>query len=146
MLRGYISPLRYKISIDHHFLYCYLHSVFVHLNDVCGTWLGLKPTLPAEMESFADYYKRTWTGTDYTPFLFTPWMWNQYDNVLACLPRSFNLAEGWHNGFRCLVGCSNHTIWPFIDVLKKELDLTDWKINQKMMRQAPPPQQKKWKD
>ena len=24
-----------------------------------------------------------------------------------------------------------HTIWRFIDVLKKEQDLTDWKINQK---------------
>ena len=37
------------------------------------------------------------------------------------------------------MGCSNPTIWSFIDVLKKEQDLTDWKINQKMMIQPPPP-------
>ena len=73
-------------------------------------------------------------------------MWNQRDKVLACLLRSSNLAEGWHNGFRCLMNYSNPTIWRFIDVLKKERDLTDWKINQKMMRQPPPSQQKKWKD
>ena len=50
---------------------------------------------------------------------------------------SGNLTEGLHNRFRCLMGRSNHTIWRFIDVLKKEQDLTNWKINQKMMRQPP---------
>jgi hypothetical protein len=29
------------------------------------------------------------------------------------------------------MGCTNPTIWRFIDVLKKEQDLTQWKINQK---------------
>ena len=48
---------------------------------------------------------------------------------------SSNLAKGWHNGFRCLMDRTNHIIWRFVDVLKKEQDLTDWKINQKMMRQ-----------
>ena len=43
-------------------------------------------------------------------------------NVLASLPRSSNLAEGWtlDNAFQCLMGCSNPTIWRFIDVLKEE--------------------------
>ena len=47
---------------------------------------------------------------------------------------------------RALMGCTNPTIWRFIDVLKKEQDLTDWKIAQKLMRQPPPPRQKKWLD
>ena len=38
------------------------------------------------------------------------------------------------------MGCSNPSIWRLIDVLKKEQDVTDWKINLKMMIQ------KKWKD
>ena len=114
------------------------------------------------MESFEDYLERSLVGIDSTPALFNPWMWNLHENVFACLPRSSYLAEGWHNRFRCLTGCTNPTIWCFIDVLKKEQDnnnnnnnnnnnirdlyLTDWKINQKMMRQLPPPQHKKWKD
>ena len=89
------------------------------------------------------------------PCIFTLWIWNQHDNVLACLPISSNLADGWNNAFRCLVdirciplfdkwyttyikclmGCSNSKMWRFIDVLKKEQDLTDWKINQDMTRQ-----------
>ena len=57
---------------------------FVYLGDVWDTWLELKPTLPAaEMEFYADYYERTWIGTDSTPALFTPWMGNQHDNVLG---------------------------------------------------------------
>ena len=51
--------------------------------------------------------------------------WNQHDNVLACLPRSAKLAKGWHNGFRCVMGCSNPNIWRLI----KEQDLKNW-INQ----------------
>ena len=47
---------------------------------------------------------------------------------------------------RSLLGCSNPTIWRFLDALKKEQDITDWKIAQKLMRQPPPPQEKKWVD
>ena len=119
---------------------------FVDLGDVLDTWTLLKPTLPSEMEAFAEYYERTWVGTDTTSPLFSPWIWNQRDAVMAGLPRSSNIAEGWHNGFRSLMGCTNPTIWRFIDVLKKEQDLTDWKIAQKLMRQPPPPRQKKWLD
>ena len=74
------------------------------------------------MESFADYM----SGPGLVQTLPLPSSphgcgnWNQHDNVLACLPRSFNFAERWHNAFQCLMGCSNPTIWRFIDVLKKE--------------------------
>ena len=40
---------------------------FVDLGDVL-----LKPTLPSEMEAFAEYYERTWVGTDTTSPLFSP--------------------------------------------------------------------------
>ena len=42
---------------------------FVDLGDVLDTWALLKPTLPSEMEDFADYYERTWIGTDTTSLL-----------------------------------------------------------------------------
>ena len=65
---------------------------------------------------------------------------------MAGLPRSSNIAEGMHNGFRCLMGCTNPAIWRFIAFLKKEQDLTKWKITQKMLRRPPLLRQKKWVD
>ena len=59
--------------------------------------------------------------------LFPPSAWNHHDASLALLPRSSNMAEGWHNGFRSLVRCSNPTIWSFLDALKSEQGLTDQK-------------------
>ena len=43
------------------------------------------------------------------------------------------------------MGCTYPTIWKFIDVLKKQ-DLTDWKIVQKLIKQPPASQHKKWLD
>jgi len=70
--------------------------------------------------------------------------WNQYDCCLAGLPRSSNLAEGWHNGFRSLVQCTNPTIWKFLEALKLEQGLTDQKITDRLMRRPPPQRAAKW--
>ena len=61
------------------------------------------------------------------------------------LPRSSNIAEGWHHGFNSMLSCSNPTIWKFLDCLKKEQDLTDVKITKMMMREVPEPQTAKWR-
>ena len=42
------------------------------------------------------------------------------------------------------MGCSNPTIWRFLDCLKKEQNLTDVKMTQHLMRQPPPPRARKW--
>ena len=85
----------------------------------------LKPNIPSDMAEFVDYFERTWIGTSSTSPLFDHWLWNHYDTVLASLPRSNNIVEGWHNGFQQLVGHSNPNIW--------------------MNREAPPLQPKKWR-
>ncbi|XP_063693751.1 uncharacterized protein LOC134825467 [Bolinopsis microptera] len=59
---------------------------FVDLGDVLDTWTQLKATLPSEMDSFADYYERTWVGTQTSSPLYTHWIWNQRDAVMAGLP------------------------------------------------------------
>ena len=117
---------------------------FVDPGDVVEVWEDLRPTLPADLTDIVAYYERTWIGSAASVPLFSPWMWNHYESVMAALPRSSNIAEGWHNGFRSLMGASNPTIWRFLDVLKMEQDITDWKISQKMMRRAPPPQEPRW--
>ena len=42
------------------------------------------------------------------------------------------------------MGCTNLTIWRFLDCLKKEQNLTDVKITQHMMREPSPPRARKW--
>ena len=78
--------------------------------------------------------------------LFDHTKWNHHDDILLDLPRSSNLAEGWHHGFHTMMGCSNPTIWKFLDVLKKEQNLTDVKVAQHLSRQQPPKRAKKWTD
>ena len=106
--------------------------------------MTLRPTLPADMDAFTSYFESTWMGTPNRPARFDRLSWNQYDCCLAGLPRSSNLAEGWHNGFRSLVQCSNPTIWKFLEALKLEQGLTDQKITERLMRRPPPQRAAKW--
>ena len=117
---------------------------FVPIDDVDMVWRLLKPTLPSDMASFIQYYESTWIGTSSTPPLFAQWSWNQYDACQAGLPRSSNMAEGWHNGFKSLVNCSHPTIWKFLDSLKLEQALTDVKLAKNLMREPVEPRQQKW--
>ena len=66
-----------------------------------------KQNLKNKTASFADYMEYTWIGTSSRHPLFNQWSWNQWDATLVGLPRSFNIAEGWHNGFKSLIGCSH---------------------------------------
>ena len=79
---------------------------FVQLSDLNTTWRHLKPLLPNDMMEFANYYEATWIGTSTTEPLFSHEMWNQHDSTQLLLPRSTNIAEGWHHGFNSLLSCS----------------------------------------
>ena len=96
------------------------------------------------MTNFSTYYENTWVGTSTTNPLFSHDMWNQHDASLMMIPRSSNIAEGWHRGFNSMVSCSNPTIWRFIDCLKAEQALTDVKIAKRLMRERPEPRAHKW--
>ena len=98
---------------------------FVPEQDVEQTWRLLKPLLPADMDSFSSYYERTWIGSSTQNPLFAKEMWNQHDASQMLLPRSTNIAEGWHRGFNSMLSCSNPTLWKFLDCLKAEQSLTD---------------------
>ena len=117
---------------------------FLFPSDVTSTWLNLKATLPHEMASFGDYYERTWIGTSANHPRFVHDIWNQHEGVLAGLPRSSNIAEGWYNGFMSLMGCTKPTVWRFLDVLKKEQGRTEWKAGQKILCLPPKPREPKW--
>ena len=46
------------------------------------------------------------------------------------LPRTNNFIEGWHNGFQSHVGASHPNIYKFLEVLRKEENLTRIKLKQ----------------
>ena len=117
---------------------------FIPSEDMDYAWQTLRPTLPADMDSFTRYFESTWMGTPNRAAVFDPLIWNQYDCCLAGLPRSSNLAEWWHNGFRSLVQCTNPTFWSFLTALKFEQGLTGQKITDRIMRRPPQPRAAKW--
>lgn len=117
---------------------------FVPENDVLTCWRHLEPLLPPDMADFTSYFQRTWIGSSSTDPMFDTAMWNQHDASLMLLPRSSNIAEGWHHGFNSMLSCSNPTIWKFLDCLKSEQSLNDVRLTKRLMREAPEPRAPKW--
>jgi hypothetical protein len=97
-----------------------------------------------------DYFEETWIGRPTRlgvrrPPNFSLELWNQYDSTLAGLLKTNNNVEGWHRAFSSLLGSCHPTIWqlyPTIDILKNQQNLTDIKINQFIVGQEPPKQKK----
>ena len=98
-------------------------------------------TAPPSSSGTQEY---TWFGTSSSDPLYDKLGWNQWDATIRGLPRSSNLAEGRHNGFKSIVNCTNPTIWNFMDALQLEHSLTELKIVKHLTRTPPPPRQKKW--
>ncbi len=48
------------------------------------------PNFDQRLEPFADYVKRTWIGTNVTPPLFPPALWNVRDRTIQNEPRTNN--------------------------------------------------------
>ena len=69
---------------------------FVPVDDIGYAWEVLKPTIPSDMDDYTQYYESTWIGTPNSHAKFDPACWNQHYSALAGLPRSSNIAEGWH--------------------------------------------------
>ena len=76
---------------------------FVPEDDVDDTWRLLKPLLPPDMTEFSRYYEATRIGSSGNRPTFAHDMWNQNAAGHSLLPRSTNIAEGWHRGFNSTV-------------------------------------------
>ena len=74
--------------------------------DVLQAWRLLKPLLPVDMAEFASYFENTWIGTSTCNPLYSHDMWNQHDASQLMIPRSSNIAEGWHHGFHSILEVS----------------------------------------
>ena len=118
---------------------------FVPEDTIPTAWRQLKPILHADMSTFLDYFEYTWVGSSFRNPIFSHDRWNQHEATALLLPRSSNIAEGWHHGFNSMLSCSNPTIWKFLTCLKKEQDITDVKITKMLMKEAPEPRTAKWR-
>ena len=115
---------------------------FVSEEDVDDTWRLLKPllVLPPDMIEFTRYYEAIWIGSYDNRPTFAHDMWNQKAAGRSLLPRSTNIVKCWYWGFNSMLGCSNPTIWKFLDCVKAEQSLTDMKKKTKQIMTERPQQ------
>ncbi len=117
---------------------------FVPDDDVLYAWQQLRPQLPSDLHAFAAYIEYTWVGSRSSNPLFPIPTWNQHDASLMKLPRSTNMAEGWHHGFNSMLSCTHPTIWKFLEALKKEQNLTRLKLVRMRQFDEPDIRAAKW--
>ena len=96
------------------------------------------------MAELASYYENSWTGTATSNSFYAHDIWNQHDASQLMIPRSSDIAEGWHHGFHSLMSCSKLTFWKFLDSLKAEQSLGDVKLTKRLLREVPEPRAPKW--
>ena len=78
--------------------------------------------------------------------LFDLGLWNMYNQTLDDLPRTNNAVEGWHRSFQANVGAYHPNFWKFIDILKREQNLTQVNIAQAQAGHQPEPQRRRYLD
>ena len=69
---------------------------------------------------------------------------NQHDASLIRLPRSSDIAEGWHHGFNSMLSCNHPTIWKFMEALKKEHNLIRMQLGRMRQLEEPERRAAKW--
>ena len=85
------------------------------------------------MIEFTRYYEATWIGSSGNRPTFALGPEHRWQQPLAML-------EGWYWGFNSMLGCSNPTIWKFLDCVKAEQSLTDMKKKIKQIMKERPEQ------
>lgn len=103
------------------------------------------------IQPIVDYFEDTWIGrpgrrNQRRNPIFPHSLWNCYEATLEDLPKTNNSVEGWHRGFSQLLGASHPSIWKFIDGLKKEQSLNEFKVEQYISGQQPPAGRQIYKD
>ena len=69
-----------------------------------------------------------------------------YNQTLDYLPRTNNAVEGWHGSFQANVVAYHPDFWKFIDILKREQNLTQVNIAQAWAGHQPEHQRRRYLD
>ena len=113
--------------------------------DVINAFEAVSEDFPLDAQAVIDYFEDTYIrrlrpgGHRRVP-LFELGLWNMYNQTLDDLPRTNNAVEGWHRSFQANVGAYHPNFWKFIDILKREQNLTQVNIAQARAGHQPGPQ------
>ena len=92
----------------------------------------------------------TLVASDAMPHVLTPCFPYSYGIMFhrthAEMPRTNNHIEGWHRRFQGNMSFSHPTFWKFLDVLKKEQNITRVEIFQAVGGHPPPAQRRRYLD
>ena len=108
-------------------------SAFVPEPDVINAFEAVFEDFPLDAQAVIDYSEDTYIG-GLRPGghrriqLFELGLWNMYNQTLNDLSRTNNAVEGWHHSFQANVGTCHPNFWKFIDILKREQNLTQVNI------------------
>ena len=102
-----------------------------------------------DMDDVLNYFEDTYIGRQRrngrdNP-MFAQELWNMYNRTRYHLPRTNNNVEGWHRGLQFHINACHPNIWKFLNVLKKEENLTRVKVAQ-CLGGIPIPEKKKYAD
>ena len=117
---------------------------FVPEPDVINAFEDVSEDFPLDAQTVIDYFEDTYIGRlclgcyRQVP-LFELGLWNMYNQTLHDLPRTNNAVEGWHRSFQANVGAYHPNFWKFIDILKREQNLTQVNIAQARAGHQPEP-------
>ena len=124
---------------------------FVPEPDVIIAFEAVSEDFPLDGQAIIDYFEDTYIGRlrpgghRRVP-LFDLGLWNMYNQTLDDLLRTNNAVEGWHHSFQANVGAYHPNFWKFIDILKREQNLTQVNIAQARAGHQPELQLRRYLD
>ena len=108
---------------------------FLPPDQVANGMLHLRNVVPDEAVPLLDYFDTTYVTGRFRrgaaqpngvirvrrlPPAFPPASWNVHEATVTGDPRTNNVAEGWNNKYRHLIGHQHPSIWKSIRCLQKE--------------------------
>ena len=124
---------------------------FVPEADVIDAFEAVSEDFPLDAQAVIDYFEDTYIGRlrpggHRRAPLFDMELWNMYNQTIDDLPRTNNAVEGWHRSFQANVGAYHPNFWRFIDILKREQNLTQVNIAQARAGHPAEPQRRRYQD
>ena len=124
---------------------------FVPEADVIDAFEAVSEDFPFDAQAVIDYFEDTYIGRlrpggHRRAPLFDMELWNMYNQTIDDLPRTNNAVEGWHRSFQANVGAYHPNFWRFIDILKREQNLTQVNIAQARAGHPAEPQRRRYQD
>ena len=124
---------------------------FVPEADVIDAFEAVSEDFPLDAQAVIDYFEDTYIGRlrpggHRRAPLFDMELWNMYNQTIDDLPRTNNAVEGCHRSFQANVGAYHPNFWRFINILKREQNLTQVNIAQARAGHPAEPQRRRYQD